>query len=43
MIRKALADKKLSNYDAFKLLDSNSDGFITLNELVNLDKIINLD
>ena len=33
IIRKALTDKKLSNYDAFNLLDSNQDGFITLNEL----------
>lgn len=36
-------DKKLSNFDVFKILDSNSDGFITLNELINLDKITSLN
>ncbi|KAL4466773.1 hypothetical protein ABPG74_010370 [Tetrahymena malaccensis] len=43
IIRKALHDKKISNYDAFNILDSNQDGFIILSEMSNLDKIIKLN
>lgn len=41
-IRRALQDKKLSHFDAFAILDSNLDGFFTLNELNNLDKLLSL-
>ncbi len=34
-IRKNLAEKKISNYDAFNLLDKNKDGFITYDEYSN--------
>jgi len=30
--KKALANKKISFYEAFKLLDSDNDDFVTINE-----------
>jgi hypothetical protein len=42
-LNKALTDKKISNYDAYKILDSNEDGFISYGEFYSgIDKIIKL-
>ena len=42
-IRRAIREKKMNFYDAFKLLDSNQDGFVTIDEfLEGLDKFSTL-
>ena len=41
--RKALNEKKLTFYDAYKYLDNNNDGFVTINEFCEgIDKIIKI-
>ena len=38
-----MEERKINSYDLFKILDSNSDGFITIDEFCSgLDQIIEL-